>query len=58
MMTMPNWWYAVYRPAGEELGLISIPKKATNFAWGEADGKTLFITCFDGYIVCRLKRPE
>ena len=47
----------VYNPTGEELGLIPVPKKATNFTWGGDDGKTLFITCFDGLYRVPVKAP-
>jgi sugar lactone lactonase YvrE len=38
----------VFDPAGRHLGTIPVPKKTTNFAWGESDWKTLFMTCFGG----------
>ncbi|MFC1885538.1 SMP-30/gluconolactonase/LRE family protein [Thermodesulfobacteriota bacterium] len=36
----------VFDQQGDHLGTISVPKKATNFAWGGRDWKSLFITCF------------
>jgi gluconolactonase len=37
----------VYSPDGKYIGLISLPNNysASNIAWGEADRKTMFITC-------------
>jgi len=37
----------VYSPDGKYIGLIQLPNNdsASNIAWGEADRKTLFITC-------------
>lgn len=34
----------VLAPSGTLLGLIPVPENTTNVAWGDADGKTLFIT--------------
>ncbi|MFQ6029200.1 MAG: SMP-30/gluconolactonase/LRE family protein [Dehalococcoidia bacterium] len=34
----------VMNPAGDLLGRIRIPEQASNFAWGEADYRTLFVT--------------
>jgi gluconolactonase len=47
----------VFNPAGKHLGTILAPKKVTNFAWGEKDWKTLFMTCFDGLYRMRLNAP-
>jgi len=47
----------VFDPEGEHLGTISIPKKTTNFAWGDSDWKTLYMTCFDGLYRMRLNTP-
>jgi gluconolactonase len=44
----------VYSPAGKYLGKIEVPKRVTNFAWGESDWKTLFITCFGGLYRLRM----
>ncbi len=37
----------VFSPNGTSIGFIQLPNNnsASNIAWGEADGKTLFITC-------------
>jgi gluconolactonase len=34
----------IFSPAGKHLGTIRMPDKASNAAWGDADGKTLYIT--------------
>lgn len=34
----------VFNPKGENLGLIPVPETPTNCAWGDKDGKTLYIT--------------
>ncbi len=47
----------VFDPQGKHLGTISVPKKTTNFAWGESDWKTLFFTCFDGLYKIRVNMP-
>ena len=47
----------VFDPRGRHLGTISVPKKTTNFAWGESDWKTLFFTCFDGLYKIRVNMP-
>ncbi len=37
----------VFAPNGTSIGFIQLPNNnsASNIAWGEADGKTLFVTC-------------
>ena len=44
----------VYNPAGKYLGTIECPKRVANFAWGEKDWKTLFLTCFDALYLLRM----
>jgi len=34
----------VISPAGKHLGTIHVPERVGNLAWGDADGKTLYIT--------------
>ncbi len=34
----------IFSPEGKQLGVIQIPEPAANLAWGDADGKTLYIT--------------
>jgi sugar lactone lactonase YvrE len=47
----------VFNPAGRHLGTISVPKKTTNFAWGDSDWRTLYITCFEGVYRMRVNVP-
>ncbi|MBV8897103.1 MAG: SMP-30/gluconolactonase/LRE family protein [Acidobacteriaceae bacterium] len=35
----------IFSPSGKHLGTIKMPDRTSNVAWGEADGKTLYITC-------------
>jgi gluconolactonase len=35
----------IFSPSGKHLGTIRMPDRTSNVAWGEADGKTLYITC-------------
>ncbi|HEX5885779.1 MAG TPA: SMP-30/gluconolactonase/LRE family protein [Pyrinomonadaceae bacterium] len=44
----------VISPAGKHLGTIITPKHAHNFAWGDADGKTLYICARSGLYRMRL----
>jgi gluconolactonase len=34
----------VFAPDGTHLGIILVPERAANLAWGDDDWKTLFIT--------------
>jgi gluconolactonase len=34
----------VLSPGGEKLGLLGLPEDPHNLAWGDADGRTLYIT--------------
>lgn len=34
----------IISPAGKQLGLLKLPEDPHNLAWGDADGKTLYIT--------------
>ncbi len=38
----------VLSPEGKHLGTIPAPRLAHNFAWGDADGKTLYLTARSG----------
>ena len=38
----------VFSPAGKHLGTIQVPEIPSNCAWGDADGKTLYITARTG----------
>jgi len=52
----------VISPEGKHLGTIVTPKHAHNFAWGDADGKTLYLCARSGLYRMRLNiagvRPE
>ncbi|MCC6444099.1 MAG: SMP-30/gluconolactonase/LRE family protein [Armatimonadetes bacterium] len=45
----------VIAPDGRTLGIIRVPEVAANCAWGEADGKTLYITASTGLYRIRLR---
>ena len=45
----------IFSPDGKLLGKISVPETATNVAWGESDGKTLYITGSTSLYRIRLK---
>ena len=47
----------VLSPDGEHLGTIVTPKHAHNFAWGDADGRTLYICARDSLYRMRLGVP-
>jgi gluconolactonase len=34
----------VLSPAGDKLGLLGLPEDPHNLAWGDPDGRTLYIT--------------
>jgi gluconolactonase len=45
----------VISPDGKHLGTIPVPEIAANCAWGDADGKTLYITARTGLYRIKLK---
>lgn len=47
----------VISPAGKHLGTIITPRHAHNFAWGDEDGKTLYICARDALYRMRLNVP-
>jgi gluconolactonase len=47
----------VLSPAGERLGLIGLPEEPHNLAWGDGDGRTLYITALTGIYRIRLAIP-
>lgn len=47
----------VISPAGKHLGTIVPPEHAANMAWGDADGRTLYITATSGLYRIRLNIP-
>jgi gluconolactonase len=47
----------ILSPEGKHLGTIITPKHAHNFAWGDADGKTLYLCARSGLYRIRLNIP-
>ena len=47
----------VLSPEGKHLGTIFTPKHAHNFAWGDADGRTLYLCARSGLYRIRLNIP-
>ena len=45
----------VLSPHGEKLGLIELPEDPHNLAWGDADGRTLYITALTSIYRMRLQ---
>jgi gluconolactonase len=48
----------VLSPAGEQLGLLKLPEAPHNLAWGDDDGRTLYITALTGVYRLRLAPPR
>jgi gluconolactonase len=48
----------VLSPAGEQLGLLRLPEAPHNLAWGNDDGRTLYITALTGVYRLRLGPPR
>ncbi len=44
----------VLSAAGERLGLLRLPESPHNLAWGDADGRTLYITALTSIYRIRL----
>ena len=44
----------IFSPAGTHLGTIAGPEQPHNFAWGDADGKTLYLAAQTGLYRIRL----
>jgi gluconolactonase len=47
----------VFSPEGAPLGRLRVPEQAANFAWGEADGCSLFITATTTLYRLRVRTP-
>ena len=47
----------VLSPGGKHLGTIRAPELPANFAWGDADGRTLYLTARTGLYRMRLNVP-
>jgi gluconolactonase len=48
----------VISPEGEKLGLLKLPEDPHNLAWGDADGRTLYITALTGVYRLRLNKED
>jgi len=44
-----------YFPEGKHIGTIKIPERVSNVAWGDNDGKTLYITASTSLYRIKLK---
>jgi gluconolactonase len=47
----------VLSPDGEHLGLLALPEDPHNLAWGDEDGRTLYVTALTGVYRIRLLIP-
>jgi gluconolactonase len=47
----------VLSPEGERLGLLELPEDAHNLAWGDSDGRALYVTALTGVYRLRLGIP-
>src|SRR6266404_9332976 len=47
----------IISPEGKHLGTIKIPERVSNVAWGDKDGKTLYITASTGLYRIKLNIP-
>ena len=45
----------VFTPSGRHLGTIRLPEHVANFAWGDADYRTLYVTASTGLYRIRLR---
>ena len=43
--------------AGEHLGTLELPEAPHNLAWGDADGRTLYVTALTSIYRMRLRIP-
>ncbi|MGD9906018.1 MAG: SMP-30/gluconolactonase/LRE family protein [Vicinamibacterales bacterium] len=47
----------VWAPDGRQLGIVRLPELAANMAWGDTDGRTLYLTARTGLYRLRLATP-
>jgi gluconolactonase len=47
----------IISPQGKHLGTVKLPERAANCAWGDTDGRTLYITATSSVYRIRLKIP-
>src|ERR1700730_10841823 len=45
----------IISPEGKHIGTIKVPERVSNVAWGDKDGKTLYITASTSLFRIRLK---
>ncbi len=45
----------IISPEGKHLGTITVPERMANLTWGDADGKTLYITASTSVYRIKLK---
>ncbi len=45
----------IFSPKGQHLGTIHVPERVGNLAWGDADGKTLYVTASTSVYRVRMK---
>src|SRR5919109_994260 len=49
---------SVLSPEGERLGLLKLPEDPHNLAWGDDDGRTLYVTALTGVYRLRLTKED
>jgi gluconolactonase len=47
----------ILSPEGKHLGTIKFPEQPANLAWGDADGKTLYVTATTGLYRIHMNIP-
>jgi gluconolactonase len=47
----------ILSPTGKHLGTLKLPEAPHNLAWGDADGRTLYITALTSVYGMRLNFP-
>ncbi|MBV9622631.1 MAG: SMP-30/gluconolactonase/LRE family protein [Acidobacteria bacterium] len=47
----------IISPAGKHLGTVKVPERVSNVAWGDEDGKTLYVTASTSLYRIRLNIP-
>jgi gluconolactonase len=47
----------IISPEGKHLGTIKVPERVSNVAWGDKNGKTLFIMASTGVYRIKLRVP-
>ena len=48
----------IIEPSGKHLGTLQGPEEPSNLAWGDADGRTLYITAETGLYRIRISRED